>query len=577
MAAEQETSFDFTYVSPNTGHAAGGHYGLKLGEYIYHYQFFANGEFLLVRDNWQKFILIYAELSNRSIHVAKVPVNETSFEKVEQQLAQTLIGQNLDLQQRKRLSATQHLLEHLKSGGEQLSVPAVGLFACRGEAVVGGELSLLKQAIVADLGEGILSRELRKIQEKINLHEREPITARWGEELQNMLQKRAALESIASSLAVDENAVIPPLPKELPFGEETRIALQRYQMAIYQTILRLVTSSRPGDGAALLLQLARYQVLTVSLKRGRVHTLDPFPADVQTITLSEQILGSDALQNLYRVQLLDQQNLLEQLVTSNHPELVMNRLEEVRGRMSELVKVFQGERQIRYSREKMVPEISGMVNYRPQAEYSPEDLERAERSISHKLELTNRLIAASYRYNLLSRNCVTEMNRQVNETFSSRHESEQQLGGWISPGEQFSFSPFMFHTLVANNYHLKAKEEIPSRRLKLLEGQQIDSLLAWLRESNAMTSTVYDRRQRDTAFLMFTDSNWALRPLFGLINACYGTLYALTGVATLPFDKGERIEQGALGIFYSLPELFYLNIRKGTYLAPDYSFLEESP
>lgn len=51
LAAEQEYPLEFVYVSPYTGHAAGGHYGVKLGNSLYHYQFFANGEFLLVRDS----------------------------------------------------------------------------------------------------------------------------------------------------------------------------------------------------------------------------------------------------------------------------------------------------------------------------------------------------------------------------------------------------------------------------------------------------------------------------------------------------------------------------------------------
>lgn len=179
----------------------------------------------------------------------------------------------------------------------------------------------------------------------------------------------------------------------------------------------------------------------------------------------------------YRAQLLDRRNLIEQMVTGQHHELVINRLEEVWGRMAELDKVFQGADQIRYDRGEMVPEKSGAVHYGFQ--FSEATLEAGIGNISYQLEQANQKILASYNYNLLSRNCVTEMNHQVNASFSSREEGERQLGSWISPGEQFSFSPFMFHSLVERNDNLHDKDEVPSRRLRNREERQLDSLIAW--------------------------------------------------------------------------------------------------
>lgn len=253
-----------------------------------------------------------------------------------------------------------------------------------------------------------------------------------------------------------------------------RVALKRQRQELYQSLLRLIASPRAGDGAALLLQLARYQVLTLSLEKGGLYSLDPFPAKALLIELCEQIRHSDALQNLYRAQLLDLRNLLEQMKTTGHPELVMNRIEEVRGRMLELEKVLRGAKQIRYDRGKMVPEAAGMVEYAP--EISPDGLRQAAGSIALELEQANRQILADYSYNLFSRNCVTEMNRRVDSSFSSRRECE--LGGWILPGEQFSFSPFMFHSLIRQNYDLAAEKQIRSRRLRQIEQQPPESLVA---------------------------------------------------------------------------------------------------
>jgi hypothetical protein len=39
----------------------------------------------------------------------------------------------------------------------------------------------------------------------------------------------------------------------------------------------------------------------------------------------------------------------------------------------------------------------------------------------------------------------------------------------------------------------------------------------------------------------------------------------VVGVFSLPVDSGERLHQSLRGMFYSLPELMFGNIRKGTY------------
>ena len=56
-----------------------------------------------------------------------------------------------------------------------------------------------------------------------------------------------------------------------------------------------------------------------------------------------------------------------------------------------------------------------------------------------------------------------------------------------------------------------------------------------------------------------------LRPILGITNFLWGTANSIGGVFTLPIDGGERFHQGLRGMFYSLPELVFGNIRKGTY------------
>jgi hypothetical protein len=91
-----------------------------------------------------------------------------------------------------------------------------------------------------------------------------------------------------------------------------------------------------------------------------------------------------------------------------------------------------------------------------------------------------------------------------------------------------------------------------------------------LRESNTLSSTLYESRSKDTPFLFFTDDSLLLRPLLGALNVGYAALYGVAGIVRLPFDNGVSFNQAARGAFYSLPELAFGNIRKGSYSTGDF-------
>ena len=110
------------------------------------------------------------------------------------------------------------------------------------------------------------------------------------------------------------------------------------------------------------------------------------------------------------------------------------------------------------------------------------------------------------------------------------------------------------------------------RRLYTAEQyRQQGSLAVLLRESNTLTSTGYRRSDDDSFFIFFTDGNAVVRPLFGLINLTAGLGRSVVGVAQAPFDAGHGLSAGLRGALFSLPELGFQNIRKGTstWLVPE--------
>ncbi len=129
------------------------------------------------------------------------------------------------------------------------------------------------------------------------------------------------------------------------------------------------------------------------------------------------------------------------------------------------------------------------------------------------------------------------------------------------------FIPALSALSVRNRYGVSEVFRVLSRRragLARLYGEE-PRLRVFLRESNTVTSTLYRRNPSDSAFLFFTDDAVVTRPLFGAVNVVVGVATSAVGLATLPFDGGQTLRAGVQGMVLSLPELFFQNIRKGSF------------
>jgi hypothetical protein len=137
----------------------------------------------------------------------------------------------------------------------------------------------------------------------------------------------------------------------------------------------------------------------------------------------------------------------------------------------------------------------------------------------------------------------------------------------LRPGEGAGFVPFVLHGQVLARLRIASAERIPSFRERALAElrEREPGLLLGLREGNVVTSRVYRWRDRDTRFLLFTPEVFWRRPLYGFANLLFALPDATLGLATAPLDRGRRLRRGAYGMLYSLPELAFFNIRKGTF------------
>ncbi|PKA05452.1 hypothetical protein CH375_05105 [Leptospira ellisii] len=187
------------------------------------------------------------------------------------------------------------------------------------------------------------------------------------------------------------------------------------------------------------------------------------------------------------------------------------------------------------------------------------DLSRKREQEYHKI------LKNLYPFQLLRENCTTEILKNVQNSFDRAEIA--------FPGEriEFPFSlaliPFYASYTVGKNWNNEGRTTALSfRKKKLLELKRKDpGFWTSLREISPLTSSFYKKNREDHFFPLYTDDVFWLRPVYGTINLSTGIGATAIGIFTAPFDRGERFQKGFQSAFFSLPELVFFNIRKGTF------------
>ncbi|MCF8055464.1 MAG: hypothetical protein K9K37_02370 [Desulfocapsa sp.] len=564
-----EASIDFLYINANAGEAAGGHTALRLGDFVFHYQFFPDANFLLVREPWDSFRFLYNDLHNRSIAIAVLPLEAAVAEKIRHHFTELLVGQQQLFDELEALRKEERLVRQLLDGRVEISVDCLGFFS---KNQTTGLQTALWQNIEAELEPhfiedtfAVASRNLQRAIDAVTSGERP------GRSIAEALAWREGLRILLQSVDLDRQALIPPLPEEEKLGSRERASLKNIVHQLALSVAGLLHSSRPDRGEALLLQIARYQAMEYSLAKGQLFTLDPFFADVREVQLTDEEMEGEQLTALQRAMLQQAARRRELFFQEEeHPEIAGSLLETSRARAWELTQVNERQRRVRILTKVTLPIRPAVVSLTIDT-MDRDGLLRTAGRLQDAIGSLEEKGKEEYGYNLFSRNCATELVRSLNSTFSDPESGEMALGGWLEPDETLLFIPFLFYQQSVAAFFLEDEQFLPARRLRNLETlyeQEID-FLVWLRESNILTSTLYESRTKDTPFLFFTDDSLVLRPLQGILNVSYAALHGIAGIVSLPLDGGKRFNQAARGIFYSLPELAFGNIRKGSYSTGD--------
>ena len=601
LPAEGETlspspPFQFIYIDANVGGSSGGHGALRINNTVYHFQYFPDGLFKLVRERWPYFRYIYNDLENRTLYVAHIHIKRHDLQTLQEHLDRYYLIQKAHMARLGELSADTQLLNDLSRSRFRISVNGAGLFSFDSPS---DEVSTqLRSAVIDTYGEKYLERavetldrELSKIPlevpsiEPINIDNDvypPPVKSLSKRYAENRL-KRTALwvldraSPIRKIELTDMDHFIRPGDRR-GLTKDERNKLSAYAEALKASVIHLPASSRPDWGYPLLLANARYQAVMWSLKRNRLYLLDPFPEGAKSVspkTLEEDPTVTarladrawrkywDIRRSTFAGPSLDNRALDERALD----ERAYNRLEEGAGRFAELEKGRLTGNTIRVAYGRLIPSRSGKTPL-PAPNLSQRAINQSLSEARLNRDIYNDQLKRCYPYHLVNNNCATELIRSINTPFQSRERITEALGEEIVPGEDFGFIPFRLFGLVKDRFRVTKIDVLPGYRKRMMfrtAQNEPENTGLYFRECNTLTSTLYPGVEGDTPFLFFTDDVVWIRPVYGAINGAYGLITAALGIFTLPLDGGDLSLAGLKGTLYSLPELFFFNIRKGSF------------
>ncbi len=287
---------EYLYVNANVGAAAGGHTAVKLGEDVFHYQFFPDERFLLVRESWSHFRLMYNDLLNRTIFSASISLSKEAVAKLRSTFTITLAIQKSDLFREHVLKNRLDLLNGLAAEDQSMRITGRGFFAdAQGESAFGRDL---REYINRARGDGFLGLQKNQAEQRIavlihvlngNLKEPGEIVM-IVDELSWLVKKQVVLDLLLNGSGLSSTALL---------GKRDMIRLDSRQREALSALLRdkmqmvagLLGSPRTDSGEALLLEVARCHAIDRSIEEGSCSPLIRFRKTARPGKLTLPIKG----------------------------------------------------------------------------------------------------------------------------------------------------------------------------------------------------------------------------------------------------------------------------------------------
>ncbi len=592
LAQAEPHRLEFLYINANEGTASGGHAALRFDRDVYHFQHVPPGLLRITRDDFPRFRTLYGDAENRSIFAHRIAVSEDTWQFLRDGFNRRLLIEDEHFGQLEGLERDMALLrQQLEQTGKpqrtvEISLKGAGLFAPPqtghpGPAVTTNTASAgLRERIRAKLGQAAfdglgarLRDELAQLQAldelpdpaSLDVQRFQPARYGYAERFLDRLGTLHAWQVLMRAAPLQPGALLRPRGPEFALSPARRAGLLAFRNRLENALAALPAASHRQWGYALLVGMARLAAIDATLAEGRLMVLNlaveggPQGLRREDVLQRAQKEFASALAGLETASEVDERayGRLERsanlLIHAGNPSLRAD------DRLPLLSLLPQRPAPVRAIASHMpTPQLAGQLAR----------LEAAAKAYRDRL-------AELYPYHLITANCVSELFRSVDAILASggaaggpkiaAAESRRRLGGHVDPGFPNSI-PFVAFRAVAAHWNLAETYELPSwRHRKLQDARNESGWLADVRESNVLSASLYRWHPEDAAFLVFTDAQPWLGLLGGPVNAAIGLGQGVAGLATLPWDAGRNLRQGAKGFLISLPETVFFGIRKGSY------------
>jgi hypothetical protein len=599
--AEPPRFIDYLYINASEGSASGGHAAVRFGDQVFHFEYRPPGILVLARGEFERFRYLYGDLENRTIQMSRVAVSDETYDLLLAQFSRHHMAQRQRLEALAAARGDRQLLEALREPGV-VAIDGLGFFTDAADAGAdpvdrAPALAALRARVAARYGPEYIAERTAELTARLAALEPEapssPIAAdeeirppsySFSERFRDTSQALAALDVLGAARPLRPNAIRSG-SAGLPLQPGEAAGLTRLADALEESLVRLLDTTRPDWGLPMLLGMARLVALRQTVETAQWVILDAFPVDatvLPAIRTSRRRAHLTTIREDNRLGFeMARVSLLEAVdVADRFPEADYARLEAAANRWLEVSQALDEGRPLRVHPGVLLPARPGL----PQARrIPPYDRVSLAQSVETFAREEARLLAAverDYPYNVVTRNCVSEIFRGVDVALARaahsadeeviREESTRRLGGHVAMVGSLNFVPQISALMVVDTYTVAERLRFASYRQRRLAEMRRDENAAWvfLRESNVVTSTLYRAHPRDSIFLFFTDDLVAPRPLFGAANLVAGLAASAVGLAMLPVDGGETLWAGLRGALFSLPELVFQNIRKGSFEPP---------
>ncbi len=614
---------EFLHIEANAGDSSGGHAALCFNAgaeagaagdgACFHFQHSHGGLIGLTREHRIEVEHGYRVIGNRTIHALELAIRASEYEallaaferryRLEESQTELLIELEKDVAFLDLVAAAARRRD---AGGADaaadtsaLRIPGTGYFsATEGRHAPSSSRASFGDGAGAGAGtelvdRGLLDRFAASTGEEIDGLPLEPSTRLpaadrsapaplWRGPARAWRERIAARTAIAVMRGTlqPRDAMLRTPQRAEPLDAQEIAALRRWEQRLEAVAARLVGSGQSSHGYAALVALARLHAVRASLSSGRLVVLDVFSESAPTISADVVRAETQAVQVLRDERYLDLDRERAAFFSADESsELLWSRLETTAALAADLDAAATHGVALRMPPDRPLPRASARSADLPLPSATAADATAAHARALRRLEHYRASLVAARGYDLIRRNCVTEIAEVIEEVMqdATQDAAQQATQTSLAPGTStatagsLNFVPFVSAASLWRSGRVLSERELPSWRRLQLEAMHArePALRVALRETVVPAAHSYNAHDDDPVFALFTDRAPALRPVFGAVNIATGLVHASVGTLSAPIDGGRRLRRGLSGVLFSLPELAFIGLRKGTYpLAP---------